>query len=382
MKKLYENENIPQELQELQEFVKTDKTLYAYFDINFDGIKPNNYCGFLHVNNQEYFIVPKISTDEDKNLNIFIYMLMHAYDIKLSNEHLANFADTKHRFLEIFIRYFSDKLLQEFKKGVFKKYITLQDNLKVLRGKYLCEKNFTNFYHQNIYCEYDEFSMDNKLNRFFLYAIKIFKKYSSCQNLGRCEMILDEVDFLHVDINRLHINFDRMNSRYKHSYDLAIMILNKLIPLPSKSSTQSFAFLFKMSEVFENFIGKLYKDMDSTTELQVEKNFGNLKLKPDIITRDMIIDTKYKKVYSKDDLKTNDKYQMFAYGTNFEIVNTMLLYPKYLSHVEEDLELGEGDKMVKLKIKTIDLDSEKEFGEYVGEIRKRLEGYNGFKRKI
>jgi len=368
---IYENENIPQEL---EEFIKTDKTLHDYFDINFDGIKPNNYCGFLHVNNQEYFLVPKISTDGDKNLNIFIYMLMHAYDIKLSKEHIANFADTKHRFFEIFIRYFSNKLLSELKKGVFKKYITLEDNLKVLRGKYLCEKNFTNFYHQNIYCEYDEFSMDNELNRFFLYAIKIFKKYSSCQNLSRCEMILDEVNFLHVETNRLHINFDRMNSRYKQSYDLAIMILNKFIPLPSKSNTQSFAFLFKMSEVFESFIGKIYQDIDRTTKLQNEneKNFGNLKLKPDIVTRDMIIDTKYKKINSKDDLKTNDKYQMFAYGVNFEIENTMLLYPKHLLHVEEDLKLGEGEKMVKLRIMTIDLDSEKEFNEYIDEIRGKV----------
>ena len=371
MQKLYENENILS--QELEKFIKKDKTLHNYFDINFDGIKPNNYCGFLHVNHKEYFIVPKISTDKDKNLNIFIYMLMYAYDIKLSNEHLANFSDTKHRFLEIFIRYFSDKLLTEFKKGVFKKYITLEDNLKVLRGKYLCEKNFTNFYHQNIYCEYDEFSMDNELNRFFLYAIKIFKKFSSYPNLSRCEMILDEVNFLHVDINRSHINFDRMSSRYKHSYDLAIMILNKLIPLPSKSDTQSFAFLFKMSKVFENFIGKIYQDIDSSTKLQYPETFNDLRLQPDIVTRDMIIDTKYKKINSKDDLKASDKYQMFAYGTNFEIKDTMLLYPKHLLHVEEDLELGKGEKMIKLKIKTIDLDSEKEFDEYVGEIKKRLE---------
>jgi 5-methylcytosine-specific restriction enzyme subunit McrC len=128
-----------------------------------------------------------------------------------------------------------------------------------------------------------------------------------------------------------------------------------------------------MSEVFEQFIGKIYQDIDSTTKLQNERNFGNLKLKPDIVTKDMIIDTKYKKVNDREDLKPNDKYQMFAYGTNFDIKNTMLLYPKYLLNVEEDLELGKGEKMVKLKIKTIDLNSEKEFDEYVIEIKNRLE---------
>ena len=368
---LYENQIIKSE--ELSTQIKADKTLHSYFKMGFEGIKPDNCCGFLHVANQDYFIAPKISKEDDKNLDIFIYMLMYTYDIKLSKEDLANFANTKHRFFEIFIRHFSNKLLSEFKKGVFKKYITLEENLKVLRGKYLIDKNFTNFYHQNIYCEYDEFSMDNELNRFFLYAIKIFKKFSNYQNLSRCEMILDEVDFLHVDINRLHVNFDRMNRRYKKSYELALMLLKKLIPLTSKNNKQSFAFLFKMSEVFEQFIGKIYQDIDSTTKLQVEKNFKNLKLKPDIVTKDMIIDTKYKKVNSKDDLSTNDKYQMFAYGTNFEVKNTMLLYPKHLLHVEENLKLGESEKMVRLKMRTIDLDSDKEFDEYVEGIKNRLE---------
>jgi len=128
-----------------------------------------------------------------------------------------------------------------------------------------------------------------------------------------------------------------------------------------------------MGEVFEKFIGKIYKDVDSTTKLQIEKNYGNLKLKTDIITNDIIIDTKYKKIKSKDELNTNDKYQMFAYGTNLEIKNTMLLYPKHLVYVEEDLKLGKDEKMINLKLRTIDLYSNKKFEDYIEEIKKRLE---------
>ena len=233
MKLLYENQNIPKDL---ALHVKQTKELYNFFSIGFNGIKPNNYCGFLQAENQDYFIVPKICEEEkEKNLDIFLYMLMYAYDIKLSYEHLANFENKKHKLFEIFIRYFSDRLLEEFKKGVFKRYVTLEDNLKVLRGKYLMERNFTNFHHQNIYCEYDEFSMDNDLNRFFLFAIKVFKKFSNYQNLSKCEMILDEVEALHVNINHHQINFNRINQRYEQSYKLAMMLLKKLIPLTSKS---------------------------------------------------------------------------------------------------------------------------------------------------
>jgi len=369
MELLYENKNIPAHLAHR---IKETKELHNFFDISFDGIKPNNYCGFLQIENQAYFIVPKISQEDEKNLDIFLYMLMYAYDINLSYEHLASFESLRHRLFEIFIRYFTDTLLKELKRGIFKRYITLEENLKVLKGKYLIEKNITNFYCQNLYCEYDEFSIDNDLNRFFLFAIKIFQKFSSYPNLNRCEAVLDEVQSLHININRHHINFDRINRRYEKSYKLAMMLLKKLIPLPSKSQDESFAFLFDMGEVFERFIGRIYKEIDSATELQAEKNYGSLKLRPDIITKNTIIDTKYKKVKNRDDLIAHDKYQMFVYGTNFEIKNTMLLYPKHLLYVDEDFELGEDEKTINLKMRTIDLYSEKKFEEYIKEIKKRL----------
>jgi len=49
-----------------------------------------------------------------------------------------------------------------------------------------------------------------------------------------------------------------------------------------------------MNELFEKFIGRIFKELDPSTKLQNQKNFGNLQLKPDIITTNMIIDTKYK----------------------------------------------------------------------------------------
>jgi len=353
---VYENQYIKDD-DNLIKIIKQTKSLYPYFENSFDGVKPKNYCGFLSIEEQNYFIVPKITDSGEHNLNIFMYMLIYAYDIKISNEDLANIDNTKSKIMEIFIRYFANLLLSELKKGVYKTYITKEENLKLLKGKYLIEKNFSNFYHQNIYCEFDEFSMDNQLNQFFLYAIKTFQKYSSYPNLHLCEMMLDEVTFNHIDINRLQINFDRLNTRFKTSVEIALMILLRLSPLVNNSNDKGFVFLFDMAEVFEKFIGKMYQNIDKTTKIQKERNFVNLKLKPDIITSDMIIDTKYKIIKDRDDLATCDKYQMFTYGTNLGIKNTMLLYPKHFQKdfKNEDLKLGTGDNEVILKMRCIDL---------------------------
>ncbi|MAC83089.1 MAG: restriction endonuclease [Arcobacter sp.] len=370
MNYLYENQNIPENL---EIHIKDNKSLYPYFEMNFDGIKPKNRCGFLSIENENYFIIPKISNENEDNLNIFIYMILKAYNIKISNEDLANFDQTKFKYMEFFIRYFSDILFNELKRGIHKTYITKQENLKVLKGKYLLEKNFQNFYHMNIYCEFDEFSIDNELNRFFLYAIKIFKRYSNYSNLHKCEAVFDEVEYSHIDINKLRIKFDRLNYRFEKSFEIALMILKKLSPLVNNSDTKSFAFLFDMSEVFEKFIGNIYKEIDSNTSLQCEKNYGNLKLKPDIKTSNQIIDTKYKLVKKKKDLKTHDKYQMFTYGINFGIRNTMLLYPKHLLNVNEDLKLGINENLVRLKMKSIDLKCDDiGYENYIKEVNTRI----------
>jgi len=220
MQIIYENITIAKEYSKLIEYINNTTNLHQYFESSFGKTKLKNYCGFLATNENCYFIAPKITNNQNSDLNIFIYMLLFANNIKISNIDTINLATKSHKIFELFIKIFSDTLLNELKKGLFKKYITMQENLKMLRGKYIIDKNFTNFYHQNIYCEYDEFSEDNELNRFFLYAIKVFKKYSNYINLSRCELILSDVKSHTFDYNRFNFNFNRLSNRYKDNYRL------------------------------------------------------------------------------------------------------------------------------------------------------------------
>ncbi|WP_201353286.1 McrC family protein [Hydrogenimonas urashimensis] len=352
MEYLTENRPVPKELAET---IRRTPALQPYFKNSFAGVVPDNYCGFLQLEGKSYFIVPKIADEATDNLDIFITMLLYAQGVDLRNEDLFEAQNQKHDILELFIRLFATGLFEELKRGVFRSYVTKREDLKVLRGKYLFEKNFRHFHHQNLHCEYDEFSMDNPLNRFFLYAIDIFRRFSHDATLRRCEAIFDEVTRQRIDHRRHAVRFDRLNRRFEKSYTIAKMILDRLVPLPSTKEERSFAFLFDMGEVFEAFVGRLVQEIDSTARLQVQRNFGNLQLKPDILTDRLIIDTKYKSIANRDDLATQDKYQMFAYGINFGIKDVMLLYPKHRVDVREDLVLGEGENVVRLRMRSLEL---------------------------
>jgi 5-methylcytosine-specific restriction enzyme subunit McrC len=87
----------------------------------------------------------------------------------------------------------------------------------------------------------------------------------------------------------------------------------------------------------------------------------------------LIIDTKYKKVSSKEDLSPADKYQMFVYGKNFHVKNTMLLYPKHVDDVSEDLVLGKDENSINLAMRSLDLEFDGGYEGFVVEMRKRVE---------
>ncbi|MDN5101836.1 restriction endonuclease [Aliarcobacter butzleri] len=374
---IYEYEEIKEDSEDykkLKSYIINTTELHKYFTLDWKDLKAKQYCGILNFNDQDFYILPKIANrNDEKNLNIFIYMLMYAYDVKLSNEQIASCANQKHTILEVFIQMFANGLLQELKKGLYKEYLTKQDNLPVLKGKYLINENLKyNFTKNKIYCEYDEFSPNNSLNQFFLYTVKYLQKFVKDKKLlKQCELIFDEVEYKSVDINELNIHFDRLNLRFKTSFEIALLLLRQSIPLFSKDK-KSFAFLFDMNVLFEKFIARMVKELDSNAKIQNQDNFGVLTLKPDIILENQIIDTKYKKIRSIEDIKQSDKLQAFAYGINYGVKNVMLLYPKDEKDVIYDLVLGK-ENILNLKIRTIDLDFDgNDYRKYVDEIRKKL----------
>jgi 5-methylcytosine-specific restriction enzyme subunit McrC len=177
---------------ELKEYIVNTPALHKYFKLSWNLLKTRQYCGILNFNNNDIYLLPKIADSAEKNLDIFIYMLMYSYDIKLENEDIASCKNENHNILEVFIQLFAQRLFKEFKSGVYKEYITEQDNLTTLRGKYLINENLKyNHIKNKIYCEYDEFSENNELNQFFLYAVKTLLKYTKNKKLlKQCELVL------------------------------------------------------------------------------------------------------------------------------------------------------------------------------------------------
>lgn len=355
----------------IQSYIVESEKLHKYFSFDWGTLKTRQYCGILNIEGENIYLLPKISNKEEKtNLDIFIYMLIYAYDMQLENEDIASCRNENQTILEVFVQLFAKQLFRELQMGVYKEYITEEDNLTTLRGKYLVNENIRhNFTNSKIYCEYDEFSMNNELNQFFLYAIKTLQHFvKDIRVLKQCELVLDEVEYRSFDIESFSTHFHRLNYRFQESFEFALLLLKQSIPLFSKEN-KSFAFLFDMNILFEKFVGKMFQEIDPSTELQNEKVCSDLVLRPDILTERMIVDTKYKKLGAKNEIKQSDKLQMYAYEKNFGQKDTMLLYPRHLEHFNFALKLDE----VNLFVKSLELNVEC-FGyeEYIEIMRSKI----------
>ncbi len=81
---IYEYQQIKSE--KLKVHIQNTAKLQEYFKADFSCIKARHYCGIINYADENYFILPKITNDNNdkSNLDIFVYMLIYSHDINMS----------------------------------------------------------------------------------------------------------------------------------------------------------------------------------------------------------------------------------------------------------------------------------------------------------
>jgi len=372
------------------EYEKVDQKIpdefRRYFSEIWGEVRATQFCGALQIGDETLTILPKIDAHNDtENLRYLAYMLSYVYDLKV-DETTASTDVVKSPLLELLISIFSRELINEVEKGLYREYISVQDNLRVMRGRFLAGMDAsTNFVRDRIYCEYDEFSPDNPLNALFTYTVNLCRRISTSDNnrqkLGILHLMFDEVAAYYNPHTIIH--WHRLNERFRHLHQLALLILKNLTIRFDKAGSNEWAFMFDMNRLFEKFIAKLLKETltDRDVTEQERSKFGEKNTKPDIVIRangkvEWIIDTKYKKITQNSDISPCDTYQVFAYATIADFGDNpkrvMLLYPKHLHHLGTIVNLPHDVEMV---IKSIELQGDAEcYGEYINEMKNRIKG--------
>ena len=343
-------------------------------------IQARNYVGVLQTKSGLTIeILPKIAdkNDTERSKAVLIKMLKSLNNFPFKSSNLANLKTQNLPLLEIFVSMFLCELETLVKKGIKSDYITLEDNLKFLKGKLnINEQIKRNSVHkERFYVGYSEFLNDIKINQIIKTTLTFLYKKSNLnknqQKIRELLFMFDEVSTCE-DYKNFFTNYT-INRQAKH-YEQTLLWC-KIFLLgnsftPHKGDDLAFALLFDMNALFESYVGNFIKKKRADVSLQHSEKYliedpKSFKLKPDIFLEGKFIaDTKWKII--RQDINESEKkykisqadlYQLYAYGKKYECGKLYLIYPKIDGAKQESMKF-EYEKDMHLEILYFNLEND------------------------
>lgn len=380
-----------EEAEELERYIINEKLDSNNILWSRDSITFINYVGFIKLSTVSIEILPKIyinSSDYDGSRKALLNMLNKSGIVKFNYSSLSMLNIYDMNLNEIFSLIFARTLQKQLSKGAYLEYINIEENTKSLKGKILVKDHIKNISRgsSNVFCKFEEFSINNKLNKIFktcIYKIvRNVKNFETIKILSHMQVVFSEVNYIDTSSkDNLDYKFTRLSSRFEENFLLAKMILGSYSSIGNKGSDKSFAILFEMNNVYERYITNLlrrnldkyiihsqhnkYKLLrNENTDKDIFSLILDIVIEVDNKER-LIIDTKWKRINeskNRHGVKREDLYQMYAYLTRYkDVKSSILLYPSAHEDNKDDfLESWylESDKEKKIRIYTIDLYNE------------------------
>lgn len=321
--------------------------------------------------------------------NIY-YMLCYSWDALDEKEivHVDNIDSTE--LLDLFAKVLIGGTHYLIRRGFDRKYLCVNDDLSVIRGKVNFNDSFKRRLLQKgkLSCEYDDLSYNIPHNQIIKTTINNLIHYEELDHGLKDELIGVYKYFRDIDEIRLNskvfsnVILHRNNHYYKFLMNICEIIYENLL-IDEKTGESKFQDFErdekKMAALFENFVRNFYKREQKTYKVCREDIYWNDKRQnpydreflPKMQTdtsltsdnRKIIIDTKYSKytLSERGKVKSENLYQLFAYLKNVEMkggINEMcegmLLYPQ----IDQPLDLEYHIHDHRIQVKTIDLNQD------------------------
>lgn len=323
-----------------------EKNQNKYYTIVHKGVLFNSYVGVIQIGGLTIEILPKAdnSNNPDKGTwqKVLLNMLKVCKHIQVDNISETNLNKKYNSILEVYFEMYLNEIECLVKKGLIKKYRTIQSNQNALKGRLVFSQNIQkNLIHkERFYCEHHLYDKDHLIHQILYRGLLILKDLVNNNLKDKLNRILFEFqDYQQIMINKNHFEKlvnDRKTQSYLRAIDIAKMIILNYSPNLNSGNDNMLTLLFDMNKLWEEYIYRIlqkHKPTGYQVSFQNSDKFWEHKtIRPDIvITNDLdenfVIDTKWKIVNannpSDDDLK-----QMFTYNLHWKAEKTLLLYPK------------------------------------------------------
>ena len=343
---------------------------------------------------------------KDKNIlikNIY-YMLSYAFCSLQMEEEKNISAENFDNFHDLFAAILSHGIGRQLKQGIYKEYITFQEDLPTVRGKIDLRGTIKNKFEKKriISCEFDELSENNLLNQILKTTVFLLLRHGNVKSEYKSQLRKEMLFFSNVDeinpssIEWSSICFHRNNQSYRILISICQLIVEGMLLTTDQGEIKLAEFLDdqRMCRLYEKFILEYYRKEHpeisanaSRIPWMLDDGVGTLLpiMQSDILLENkegniLIIDAKYynhslvTNRFDTETIRSNHLYQIFTYVKNkdYELkdkhckVSGMLLYAK----TEDELQPDHVYQMSGNTISVKNLDLNKSFNE----IKRILDG--------
>lgn len=249
--------------------------------------------------------------------------------------------------IEPLVELFCELVAARVRRGLVQDYQNHEENLSVLRGRILFEKQaaVNVIRPDRLFCGYQEQTPDNEDNQIVKWTLRYLAGFGcwSTRTVHSLRVNLrhfSEVSLRPPDRGALSGRlYNRMNDSYRLLHDFCRLFLDNRAITEHVGDWQFQGFMLDMNLLFESFVTKAFMAAAAPTsfiarpqreDLLSEPLSVPIRIKPDVTVHDgtrvaAIVDAKYKRLNG---LPGNpDFYQMIAYGTALQCARAYLFYP-------------------------------------------------------
>ncbi|HDR8213641.1 TPA: hypothetical protein QC107_004062, partial [Bacillus cereus] len=194
------------EARELEQYIGSSKLDKKCIKWGRNSVTFINYVGYIQLTTVSIEILPKTQINSsnkevEESRKMLVQMLYRTGSLKINVNDMSMNQMYKHNLLEMFGALFALKLEKELMKGLYMQYVQLEENLPVVKGNILFQKQIQNQATRvnRVHCQYEEFSAENQLNYILKSAIEKLmsniKQLDTLKKLKRCFDYFDELAF-------------------------------------------------------------------------------------------------------------------------------------------------------------------------------------------